>query len=218
MYVNFSKSASHASECLLAGEFNDWQPEGMIKGADGTFALTKVLPPGAYAYKFIVDGVWMDDDFTKIVDGVINPVIRVPAPSNLGLFKGDWVQGDGTQDYDKGDVVFRKGKFYRAKAAVINQADTGAEPENTADVWEAITALPLLRTKAVFVTGHNGAGAATATGLSVGDVVKAVVNLTDVADASAAFEATVTVNNQIQQSSASDYSAKKFLVIAASYS
>lgn len=68
--------------------------------------------------------------------------------------------------------------------------------------------------KTFIVTGRNAAGACSTgtTGLKVGDKVIACVNLTDEAEASADFEATITVVNQIQQSSASNYSAKKFLV------
>jgi hypothetical protein len=72
--------------------------------------------------------------------------------------------------------------------------------------------------KTIFITGVAAPGAATATGLAVGDTVKAVINLSDTADAKADFEATVTVVNQLQQSSASDYSTKKFLVVAAANS
>lgn len=62
-------------------------------------------------------------------------------------------------------------------------------------------------------TGAAAAGACTLTGAKVGDVVVGVVNLTDVATATANFEATITVADQIQQSSASDLSEKKFDVI-----
>lgn len=68
------------------------------------------------------------------------------------------------------------------------------------------------------VTGRNGAGAITLAGVAadqtvaVGDRVVSVVNLTTPADASASFEAAITVAGQIQQTSASDLSASKFLV------
>jgi hypothetical protein len=62
------------------------------------------------------------------------------------------------------------------------------------------------------VTGKNGAGAITLTGAKVGDNVISVVNLSTPADASASFEDTITVADQIQQSSASDLSAVKYLV------
>ena len=64
------------------------------------------------------------------------------------------------------------------------------------------------------VTGRNAAGACStgASGLKVGDKVISVVNLTDIAEASGDFESTITVADQLQQSSASNYSAKKFAV------
>lgn len=65
--------------------------------------------------------------------------------------------------------------------------------------------------------GHNGAGAITLTGAAVGDVV---LGLIDVAagtiSAASSFEATISVVNQIQQSSVSDLSAKKYAVLLAS--
>jgi hypothetical protein len=62
-------------------------------------------------------------------------------------------------------------------------------------------------------TGHNGAGAATATGAKVGDVVLAVIDLTDGTTITSGFEAAITVADQIQQTSATDYSLKKLLVL-----
>lgn len=64
------------------------------------------------------------------------------------------------------------------------------------------------------VTGRNGAGACStgASGLKVGDKVIGVLNVTDEAEAKADFESTVTVADQLQQSSGSNYSAKKFWV------
>lgn len=64
------------------------------------------------------------------------------------------------------------------------------------------------------VTGADASSAAqavTATGLKVGDVVYAVVNITDLTDASASFESTITVADQIQQS-ATNLSTKKIMV------
>jgi hypothetical protein len=62
-----------------------------------------------------------------------------------------------------------------------------------------------------FVAGNNGAGAVTVTGTIVGDVVELVCNITDGTDVTSSFEATVTVANQVQQTSASNLSAKNLL-------
>lgn len=45
----------------LVGDFNDWQPAEMKKQKDGQFVADVTLPPGAYQYKFVVDGQWTAD-------------------------------------------------------------------------------------------------------------------------------------------------------------
>jgi hypothetical protein len=70
------------------------------------------------------------------------------------------------------------------------------------------TRLPLVTT----FTGAAAAGAITLTGANVGDLVISAINLTTPADASASFESTISVANQIQQSSASNLSGSTFLV------
>lgn len=69
------------------------------------------------------------------------------------------------------------------------------------------------RMKYLGFTGRNGAGAITVTGAAVGDTVVGVCNTTDGGSGASAFETTVTVANQIQQSSASDLSTKKYTVV-----
>lgn len=60
--------------------------------------------------------------------------------------------------------------------------------------------------------GAAAAGPCTATGLKVGDVILSVTGVVaaDVGDQSALFETVVTVNNQIQQVSASNLSTKVY--------
>ncbi len=53
-----------ANTVNLAGEFNSWSTsaDALTKAADGTFTITKALPAGRYAYKFVVDGgTWKED-------------------------------------------------------------------------------------------------------------------------------------------------------------
>jgi hypothetical protein len=52
----------HASQVMLAGSFNNWDPEAqrMTKTDSGWIAYVK-LAPGKYWYKFIADGEWMVD-------------------------------------------------------------------------------------------------------------------------------------------------------------
>lgn len=52
------------NEVLLAGDFNDWTPEPMAKRDSGFHAAVK-LEPGVYQYKFVVDGQWQMDPFSK---------------------------------------------------------------------------------------------------------------------------------------------------------
>lgn len=62
-------------------------------------------------------------------------------------------------------------------------------------------------------TGRIAAGAITLTGAKVGQRVIGLANLSSPADAAASFESVITVADQIQQSSASDLSAVKYLVL-----
>lgn len=62
------------------------------------------------------------------------------------------------------------------------------------------------------VSGVAAAGPVTLTGARVGDKVLGVANITDGADGASAFESTITVADQIQQSSASDLHTKAYLV------
>lgn len=62
-------------------------------------------------------------------------------------------------------------------------------------------------------TGSNGAGACTLTGANVGDIVRGVIRVdASPADNAANYETTITVVNQIQQSSASNLSAQTMMV------
>src|SRR5689334_11871789 len=52
--------APSAREVFLVGEFNDWDAKAtpMQRGADGTWHVELMLPPGFYRYKFVVDSIW----------------------------------------------------------------------------------------------------------------------------------------------------------------
>lgn len=58
----FLRGNSNAKEAMLAGSFNDWQPDAlpMTKTDSGWIAPVK-LNAGKYWYKFIVDGKWTID-------------------------------------------------------------------------------------------------------------------------------------------------------------
>ncbi|CAI7919783.1 unnamed protein product, partial [Closterium sp. NIES-54] len=68
--VSFSWSGPGA-EVLLTGDFLNWEVKiPLVKLPNGTFSARQKLPPGRYAYKFIVDGVWQHSpDDATISDG-----------------------------------------------------------------------------------------------------------------------------------------------------
>ena len=94
---------------------------------------------------------------------------------------------------------------------------TDAEAIAGSDTSRAVTPANLLavhmKMDVITFVGRNGAGACTATGLAVGDVILSVTGqvAADVGDKSSLFESTVTVINQIQQSSATDLSTKVYM-------
>lgn len=106
-----------------------------------------------------------------------------------------------------------------ATAAGIVELATNAEARTGTDTARAITAANLRNVlsglKFISVDGKNGTGAITATGAVVGDKVLYVAGLTEGAlgNASASFEAAITVADQIQQSSASNLSANNYLAV-----
>ena len=82
-----------AREVCIAGSFNDWQPgvTQMVRLNDGKWAKELALPPGCYEYRFVVDGVWVDDaaatELIPNVFGTANAVLAVASakPATLGV-------------------------------------------------------------------------------------------------------------------------------------
>jgi 1,4-alpha-glucan branching enzyme len=57
--------AGAATSVHLAGDFNGWSTtaDPMERQSDGTWTVTKKLPPGSYGYKFVVNGTtWKTDE------------------------------------------------------------------------------------------------------------------------------------------------------------
>ncbi len=52
-----------ARKVYLAGDFNNWDPQAkrMTKAKDGTFRARMKLPSGKHEYKFVADGLWLND-------------------------------------------------------------------------------------------------------------------------------------------------------------
>jgi hypothetical protein len=61
--------------------------------------------------------------------------------------------------------------------------------------------------------GNNGAGAVIFAGLLVGDLPFLVLDLTDLTDVTSSFEAAISVAGQIQQTAATNLSAKTLLIL-----
>jgi len=74
-----------ADSVCIAGSFNEWHPSvsPMLRLTDGTWAKELVLAPGRYEYRFVVDGVWVDDpaatDYVPNPFGGMNSVLTVAA-------------------------------------------------------------------------------------------------------------------------------------------
>lgn len=83
--VNFSVRAEKGSRVFLAGSFNDWNPtskEMSDKNNDGVYTIAISLAPGAYQYKYVIDGTWCADpecaDWVQNEHGTLNSVKLVP--------------------------------------------------------------------------------------------------------------------------------------------
>jgi len=61
--IAFQLTAPSALSIMLAADFTGWEkmPVKLTRLADGTWQTAIALPPGRYAYRFIVDGQWQDD-------------------------------------------------------------------------------------------------------------------------------------------------------------
>jgi len=71
--VTFTLYRPTATRVEVAGTFNNWQPLTMFRKKDdpSTWGVRYTLPPGQYAYKFIIDGEWQADpeNFNALPDG-----------------------------------------------------------------------------------------------------------------------------------------------------
>jgi 1,4-alpha-glucan branching enzyme len=77
------KGVPNAKQVYLVGDFNRWNPSGqrMSKYRDGTFRVKLVLKPGQYQYKYVVDGVWVNDaeahEQVSNPFGTLNSLVRI---------------------------------------------------------------------------------------------------------------------------------------------
>jgi chromosome partitioning protein len=82
--VHFTLEAPGASEVYVTGEFPGWPREGKPlarDAADGMWKAVLDVPPGEYAYHFVVDGLWIRDpsnrDYTRDEFGQENSLLVV---------------------------------------------------------------------------------------------------------------------------------------------
>ena len=86
--VSFAFFSPTAREVLVAGSFNDWQPDAtpMSKQHGGRWGTEILLQPGCYEYRFVVDGQWQDDPmagrFVANSFGGLNCVVEVKSAAS----------------------------------------------------------------------------------------------------------------------------------------
>jgi len=82
--VEFFTPGAAGDKVMLAGSFNDWEPELAVMEYDrarGGYSVTLMLAPGEYEYKFVRGDDWSSDDgnpnFAPNDFGTLNSVVRV---------------------------------------------------------------------------------------------------------------------------------------------
>ena len=82
--VLFEIDAPPASKVSIAGTFNNWDPTAdplEYHPEDDVFKVTILLEAGTYEYKFVVNGVWLEDvnnpEWVTNDKGTHNSVIHV---------------------------------------------------------------------------------------------------------------------------------------------
>jgi len=61
--IEFTFFAPEAREVFLAGQFNEWNRESLPlkRNRKGVWKTKLKLPPGTHEYKFLMDGIWVED-------------------------------------------------------------------------------------------------------------------------------------------------------------
>ena len=82
--VVFSSLYPRAEKVLLAGDFNNWQPENTPLekiGDNGAWQIKMPLQSGKYRYRLVVDGQWQQDPYNETTEtnpfGEANSVLEV---------------------------------------------------------------------------------------------------------------------------------------------
>ena len=82
--IEFAALYPQAKTVLLAGDFNNWQPDvtPMTKtSANGRWEILLPLAGGTHQYRYVVDGRWQQDPYNKLVTenefGEFNSLVEV---------------------------------------------------------------------------------------------------------------------------------------------
>ncbi len=81
--VIFALHNETARHILLAGDFNNWQPQAtpMVLIGTGEWKMKLPLQPGRYRYRLVIDGKWQTDPNNRYVEtneyGELNNVVEV---------------------------------------------------------------------------------------------------------------------------------------------
>ena len=82
--VEFFTPGAADEKVMLAGSFNDWEPEHTVMEYDsarGGHVVRLKLAPGEYEYKFVRGEEWFQDDgnpnFASNDFGTLNSVVKV---------------------------------------------------------------------------------------------------------------------------------------------
>ncbi len=83
--VTFTIEAPAAAHVQLAGDFNDWTPDGSEMEAVGlVWRKTLKLAPGRYRYRYVIDGEWYSDPRNAAVEpsafGGVDSVLVLEEP------------------------------------------------------------------------------------------------------------------------------------------
>jgi 1,4-alpha-glucan branching enzyme len=84
--IHIEFTSPTAQSVFIAGTFNEWRENAtpMVPLRPGRWAKDLTLPPGAYEYRFVVDGQWMTDPLARETVpnpfGTDNVVLRVGRP------------------------------------------------------------------------------------------------------------------------------------------
>jgi hypothetical protein len=220
--------ASHTEDFTASATLNERYSGVLLTNRGAAGAVTLTLPAGARGLRMRAKKV-ANQTFTLacagsdvILDSTLSTVTSLTVKRHLVL------EHDGTAWVVANQDVVQTVNI-AAGAVTATELATGTvdatqlasgSVTNAKLGAAAVTGTKLAATGIVSgsFAGHNNTGACTLTGATVGQRVLILARIDDAAGAvtteqSAAFESTITVADQIQQTSASNLSAQKFLVV-----